>query len=754
MDKMLLMPIPVTAPSEIVQVQFRDARPNADHPLQAISYAEFRDLPRSLSSVSGLAYQRRQGALAVLNGHRELLWASLVSENYFKVLGVAIQPGIGFSQDRPNLIISHGLWMREFGGRPDVIGQIMPIYGQSFAIGGVAAPDFVGTDTIFPSDLWIPVETWLQLQPEFRTMIERRDDQGGIIWGRLRAGVQPEQASAEIESVVRSEPSQNSPVLDRHLVGYAYAEFTERETGNKIVTAIGVLMLGILLAVACANVAGILLAQAEERRQETAVRQALGATRARLVRASLVESIVLSLFAAAIGLACARTLMNLLPILLPSLPIPVHFEFSIGPRVWIYVISLVCVSALFFGLIPAWRGSRPDLLSGLRRDFAVSILRAHIPIRSILIVAQVAAAEVLLFSAGLIFDSLSTLRRVDPGFDPSRPVAIATLVPTTEDGGAIQVDCEAIRERLARIAGVRRVAYGQTVPLSGTQGPTLRLEVSGEEPREILGGMAGPAFFSTLGVPILSGRDLQVSDRQAVLVNATLARQMDPTGNIVGREIRLDGAIREVVGVFRDTATSSVRDPVRPRAITLAPSRSGGDTTFAIEVIGHPAGYVALLSSELAAAQPGSTVMNSKTLRQHFEGSFFAERTATKAFYVLGLLSLLLTATGLYGISTALFARRSKEFAIRLALGAAPHQIMGLVLRGALVLTASGLVLGLAIGIPAALLIASKVPGFSTWSVPALVLSSVIVIAATIAAAAQPVHRVLRIQPSDVLRSE
>jgi len=754
MDRILLTPIPVSAPDEIVRVMFRDARPNADHPFELVSYPEFRDLRRSLSSVSGLAYQQQQGVITALNGQRELLWAQLVSDNYFDVLGVTIQPGIAFSQDRPNLIISHGLWMREFGGRSDILGQILPIFGQRFAIGGVAAPDFVGTDKLLTADLWIPVETWLQLEPQYRTMMERRDDREGIIWGRLRAGVQPEQVSAEVNGVVKGELSPNSPVLDRNLTGFAYAELAERERGGKVITAIGVFILAVLLAVACANVAGILLAQAEERRQETAIRQALGATRARLIRASLVESIMLSLFAAAIGLACARTLMNLLPGLLPALPIPIHFEFSIGPDVWLYVISLVCVSALFFGLIPAWRGSRPDLLTGLRRDFAVSILHAHIPIRSILIVAQVAAAEVLLFSAGLIFSSLSTLRQVDPGFDPSRPVAIATLVPTTEEGVPIQIDCEPILERLARIVGVRRVAYGWSVPLSGSIGYTVRLETPGQEPREILGGRAGPAFFSTLGVPFLAGRDLQDSDRQAVLVNATLARQLDPSGRVIGREIRLDGAIRQIVGVFHDAASGSVRDPVRPRAISLQPSRSAGEITFAIEVPGDPAAYVALLSSGLVAAHPGSTVMNSKTLRQLYEDSFFAERTATKAFYGLGLLSLLLTATGLYGISTALFARRSKEFAIRLALGAAPYQIMGLVLRGAVILTAGGLVLGLAIAIPIADLITSKVSGFSAWSMTALGLSCAIVITAAMAAAAHPVHRVLRIQPNDVLRSE
>jgi hypothetical protein len=222
-------------------------------------------------------------------------------------------------------------------------------------------------------------------------------------------------------------------------------------------------------------VAGILLARAEERRHETAIRQALGASRARLIREWMVESAVLSSLAAALGLAGAKVLMNLLPGLLPSMMIPIHFEFSFGPRVWLYAASLVLVSALSFGLVPAWRGSRPDLLSGLRRDSGISILHVHIPIRSLLIVAQVAAAEVLLFSAGLVLDMVSTVQRIDVGFDPHRPVAMAVLVATGEDGSVRPIDCEAVRDRLAGIPGVRRIAYSRSVPLSGSGGGnTLR----------------------------------------------------------------------------------------------------------------------------------------------------------------------------------------------------------------------------------------------------------------------------------------
>jgi predicted permease len=756
MDRLFLTPEPIRAPGEIVEIQFRDTRPNVDHPYQMVSYPDFQDFRSSLKSFSGLAYQCRQGAMVALNGHRALVGAHLVSEDYFSVLGLPIPLGPGFLKNRPSLIVSHSFWMREFEGRPDIIGRTLLVNGQTFTIDGVAAPDFRGMrEMIIATDLWIPVETWLQLQPSFRALMERRDMRGGgSLWARLRPAVPPAQAAAEVESVGR-ELAQRWPATNRYLVGQTFAPLADHERGGITLTAIGVLLLGILMAVACANVAGILLARAEERRHETAIRQALGASRARLVREWMVESAVLSSLAAALGLAGAKVLMNLLPGLVPSTVIPIHFEFSFGPRVWMYAASLVFVSALSFGLVPAWRGSRPDLLSGLRRDSVVSILHVRIPIRSLLIVMQVAAAEILLFSAGVVLDTLSTVERLDVGFDPRRPVAMAVLVATGEDGSQRQVDREAVRDRLARIAGVRRVAYSRSVPLSGSgDGATFRIEAPGQEARNVMGVSAGPAFLSILGVPILSGRDLQATDQRAVLVNATLARQLDPAGKAVGREIRLDGAIRQIVGVFQDTAWSSVYDGPRPRAIALTPARSGGDVTFAVEVAGNPGAYVAALRNELAAAQPGSTVASSKTLWQHYQDSLFVQRIATQMFYGVGLVAMLLTVAGLHGITSALFARRSKEFAIRLALGAAPRQIMGVVLGSSLRLAVGGLALGLAIAVPGALMLASKIHGFSPWSVSALGLSSAIVIAAAVAAGAQPARRVFRIQPGDIVRSE
>ena len=750
MDRLFLTQIAVKAPREIVEIEFRDTRPNSSQPYRQVSYPEFLDFRRSLHSFSGVTFESHHGGMIVWNGRRLLAGVTVVSQEYFSVLGVPMQLGPGFLKNTRSLVIGHDFWMREFAGRRDIVGQTLLVNGQSFTVGGVAAAEFRGTNQFMAPDLWIPVEAFGD--PVLTAMAARRDVREETVWGRLRPGVSVAQGATEVDRVC-AELARQWPATNRYLTGFTNPRFDQGFKGVTL-TTIGVLLLGILLAVACANVTGILLARAEERRNETAIRQALGASRARLVREWMVESAMLSTSAAALGLVGARVLMKLLPGLLPAMVIPLHFEFSFGPRVWLYAASLVFFSALTFGLVPAWRGSRPDLLSGLRRDSAVSVLRFRIPVRSLLVVGQVAAAEVLLFGAGLVLDSVSAVRRVDAGFDPRRPVALADVLTMGDDGTPRQMDCEAVRDRLARMARVRRVSYGRSVPLSGMAGPTLRLEAPGQEPRGVLGGSAGPAFLSMLGVRILSGRDLEAGDRHAVLVNATLARQLDPAGNAVGREIRLDGAVRQIVGVVQDAKWNTVYDPPQARVIALTPARSGAEMTFAIEVDGNPGAYVAALRSQLLAAQPGSTVASAQTLWQHYQDSLFLERMATQVFYGLGLLALLLTVAGLHGITAALFARRSKEFAIRLALGAAPGRIVRTVLGSGLKLAAAGLAVGLAAGLSVALYVASRVHAFSPWSVPALGLSSAIVMLAAIAAAAQPARRVLRIQPGDIVRSE
>ena len=331
---------------------------------------------------------------------------------------------------------------------------------------------------------------------------------------------------------------------------------------------------------------------------------------------------------------------------------------------------------------------------------------------------------------------------------------MAMLVPTAEDGSLRPIDREAVQDRLAQLGGVRRVAYGGMLPLSGSIGARRRMETPGQEPRDVYQSYAGPGFFSILGARILAGRDLLATDQQGVLVNLTLARLLDSSGAVAGRQIRVDGTIVQIVGVFQDTPWSSLGETPGPRMVGLSPPRSGGEATFLMEVSSDPRGYLPQLRGELMAVQPGSTVLFSKTLRQHYDDSLFLERGATKMLYGLGLLAILLTATGLHGITTALFVRRSKEFAIRLAVGAAPRQIMRTVISSGVTLAVAGVALGLVLAMPGALVLRAKVHGFVPWSFATLGLSSAIVLSVAIAAALQPALRVLRIQAADALRTD
>jgi hypothetical protein len=344
---------------------------------------------------------------------------------------------------------------------------------------------------------------------------------------------------------------------------------------------------------------------------------------------------------------------------------------------------------------------------------------------------------------------------MDPGFDPQRPVTLAVVLPAAGDGGPKDVDCEAIRERLLRIGGVRAAAYGRIVPMSGREGPVVRLELPGEEMREIRGGSAGAGFLSMLGVRFLAGRDLRPNDERGVVINAALARQLDREGRaVVGRQIRLDGALREVVGVFPDIAWNTIYDAPRPRALGLTPGRAGGDMTFAIESGGDPAAIVGPVRAELAAFDRNLTVPAVNTLAQQYRDALFMERLATQVFYALGALALLLTATGLHGIANALFVRRSKEFAIRMALGAAPGDVVRQFLGSGLKLAAIGFGIGLAITLPVGVWIASKVPGFEAWTLPAVGLSAALVLTGCLAATLRPARRVLRIAPGTLVRTE
>jgi len=749
MDNALLTPLPITSPLSIYEILFFDPHPQSDQRFEQVSYTEYKQFQDSLHSFSGVAYQRKQGVIVSNNGRRSLKGAYIVSSNYFKLLGTPVE-GPGLPVDgRPGVVISHRFWDQELGHRANVIGEQISVDGVLLPVVGIAEPSFSGIGEVISIDLWIPAETWLASEPN---QVTWNDQHEGIIVGRLRDNLSKSEATAEVKSVGRAIALQsygtNSP-----LVGYAYQAIAEVETRNAKLAVLAVFVLVLLLAIACGNLVGILLAEAEERRRETAIRQALGASRARLILEWMLESVVISTVAEVVGAIGAAVLIMLVTTQLPRTMFPINAQFSLGYRVWIYALLLLCFSVIASSLIPAIRGSHRDLLSGLQRSGFISIIRVRVPIRTMLIVAQVAGAEILLFAGGIALPALWNLEKISPGFDPSGSVVVVSM--SRENLGAKDpVNRDQIRELLASTPGVRRVAYGASIPLSGQVGMAVVAEASGQTLGRIQEDLMSPGFLSVLGIPLIAGRDLQRQDLLSVVVNEALAKQIDRSMNVLGREIRINGEAKNICGIAKDVHWTSLYDADIPRVMSLLQANSLGDTTFAIQVSDEAGSHIPILERKIEQEEPRLAILTIKTLRQNYEESFYPERILTKSLILVGIIALLLAITGLYGILASVFAQREREFAIRVALGARPWTIIQNVLRSSLFPAIAGLAFGGSVGLVGAVLLAHNTSAILINPFWAAVFSSLVVIGASGSASMHPIRRVLRINPVEIIRVE
>lgn len=748
MDNVLLTPLPITSPKSIYEILFANPHPhNSDLRFEQVSYAEYKQFQGSLPSFSGVACERRQGVFVSNNGRRSLRGAYVVSSNYFKLLGVPLE-GPGFSAGgRPGVVISHRFWEQELGHRPNSIGQEISVDGTLLPVLGIAEPGFNGIGEVISIDLWIPARVWRASEPNQSAWSDQHD---GIVLGRLRNGVSKGHAIAEVESVGRAIALQSFG-SSTPLIGYTYRAIENQENKNAKLAGLAFLVLALFLAIACGNAVGILLAEAEESRQETAIRQALGASRARLILDWILASLVISVVAEVAGAIGAVLLVRLATTQLPRTMFPINAQLSFGYRVWVYAFLLLCFSVLTSSLIPAIRGTRRDLLTGLQRGRFISVIRVRVPVRTMLIVAQVAGAELLLFAAAIALPALWNLEKVSPGFNPSRPVVVVTM---TGQNRGDTVHRDQLRDFLARTPGVRQVAYGASVPLSAQMGRTVVAEDSGRTLGRIQENLMSPGFLSVLGIPFVAGQDLQRQKPLSVVVNEALAKQIDPSMDVLGRKIRINGQARQICGIAKDVHWNSIYEPDSPRIMSLFRANSVGDTAFAVLVNGSAGSYVPLLQRRIEHEEPQYAMLSIETLHQIYRESFYPERALTKSLILLGMIALLLAVTGLYGILASVFAQRAREFAIRVALGAQPWAIIQGVLRSSLVPTVAGLVFGGTIGLVGAVLLAHNTSAISISPFSAVALSSVVVIAASVGASIHPITCVLRINPVEIIRAE
>ena len=763
-----------------------------------LSYPEYADIRRGATTIEDLhAYQLllEASSLRVGTGGVERAFVTAVSTNFFHALG--IQPAAGRLFEAADseqagasalVVISDRFWDRRFSRDPHIIGQSFKINGYPFTVLGVAAQGFAGTSVTAP-DLWIPLGMLAAIKPEDgNRLLTGRQVGWLVVSGRLRRGTSKARASAEVAAIgrelERAYPQSDQPpqgiamdgLVDRAFDGFVWSVETSSPIpyGLRLIAAgfltVLMVLVSTVLVIACANVAGILLARATARRREMAVRVASGAARGRLIRQLLTETTLLFVFGGLVGLLLARMLTSLLVSLLPAFPVPVSLSVPLDQRVVAFSLAVSFIAAAIAGLAPALRASRSDVVSALKDD--VSATPERLWLRHSFVVAQVAFSLLLVIAAGLFVRALENRRSLDDALDPTGIDTVSidlSMAGYTEATG--QQFSSSLIERVRALPGVVSATIADRAPGAGAM-MLGGVSVPGVSPPPgsayfaLKWTLVLPGYFGTLGVPILEGRDFTDLDRKGAEPVAILGRraaeQFWPGRTGVGQFIIVHalgpGAqtapVRlRVVGVVKDVSREGRPDIYVPLAQRYHPTLTIlARRDSARSVTNELRDAVTALNSDLPllSAQPLESLVNGPIETQL--------RVAATVAGVVGVVGLMLAAIGIYGVTAYSVSRRTREIGIRLSLGARSANVVGLVLRQGMFLVATGAGIGLLLGLAAGRLVMGRgfgpgveVPPFDG---PTFLGAALLFAVVGLVACYAPVRRAVRIGAMDALRYE
>jgi predicted permease len=774
----LFKPLPVAEPERLVAVyNFEKNEFIAHTPLAYPDFADVRARNQVFDEMIGYAL----APLALERGaENQAIIGELVTGNYFSTLGVRAAYGrlLRADDDRtrgahPLAVLNYATWQRRFGGDSGVIGQTVRLNGHVFTIIGVAPAGFNGLTRGLAAELWVPMQMTAALRANDPERLARRDSRWLNVIGRLKPGATLAQAQANLELLGRQLweefPTTNQ---GRAITGVAATQVRVLPDVDKILYAVsGVLMavVGLVLLIACANIANLLLAQATARRKELAVRLALGASRARLVRQLLTESLLLAVAGGALGLLAAAGSNRLITNLLNAgrLPLPIQFDLglSLDWRVFGFALLAAFGTAVIFGLAPALQASRTELTTALKEEAGTTTgTLAKGRLRSALVVAQVALSLVLLLAAGLFVRSMQQAHRIEPGFE-TRGVATAAFDLSLKGYNQTQGEnfYRQLRERVSALPGVEAVAFASHVPLSFEMRTTRaasegRDAVPEKEWPEVDAATVGPGYFETLRIPLLRGRAFTEQDgnRSVAVINETLAQQFWPGQDALGKRLRAGGRkdYYEVIGVARTAKYRTLGEEPRPYLYEpLTTNYLPGQTVLA-RVAGDPRQVLAALRSEARQLDDQVTIISLRTLEEAAGASLLLPRAGATLFSLFGLLGLLLAVTGIAGVIAYHVSQRTHEIGIRLALGAQPRDILALVVGQGMRLVGIGAALGLGLAALLTRFLAAGLYGISPLDPVAFVGVPLLLGGVALLACYFPARRAAKVDPLIALRHE
>jgi putative ABC transport system permease protein len=770
----LVRPLNVPEPDRLVRIF--SGRQGASYEM---SYPNYVDLRASAQSFSELAvYSSPQPMIlgsAGQNGSEssERIWGTVVSGNYFDTLGVSAAVGRTFAPDedkvvgsRPVVVISHRLWKEKFNADPQVAGRTIRLNGHLLEVVGVAPDRMLRAGVLFQSDLWVPMMMEGEAMPGQSFKLIRRNETFLSPIGRLRPGVTLAQARAEAANLAirmeRDHPQENHE--------FGLFVLTEREGRTPFLPGLeqfGWILLaivGLILLIACANIAGLVLVRSLARRKEFGIRMSLGAGRWQLMRQLLTEGMILSLSGGLLGLGVAILGSRMLLKFTPPLPLEISLDVSIDYRVLMFTLVTSLATGILFSILPACRSTKLDLGGMIKGgDTALGQGRPRMLGRDALVIGQIAVSLVLLVMAGLFVRSLGRAQHLNLGFDPTnRLLASAdTFLANYTDDQNRTFD-KRLLEEVRSMSGVIDASSTAFAPLSGGYLGDGHVHIEGETPvpdyqrPKVFYDRVGPAFFRTMGTPLLAGRDFTerdvYSNAPVAVVNEMFANSFWPGQNPVGKHLRLnssDSPWVEVVGLVPSGKYQSLGESPQ-RHLFLAGHSSG----LVIHTASDPHQYIQAIRAVVQRLDPNLAVADVQTMDEHLGFAFYPARMSA---YLLGLFSVLglsLAMLGLYGLLAFVIRRRTHEVGVRMALGAQKKDVMLLVVRQGGSLVAIGVALGLAAAYAATSLVAAMLYGVSghdplTFAAVSLLLGLVALLAIYI-----PARHAARVEPTVALRYE
>ena len=769
-DTAAFRPLPVRNASELQEL-YGTLNNGADYTLQ--SYLNYKDYRDRNQVFSGLIAYRIVVASLSHNGTNERLWGMTASGNYFDVLGVPLQLGRGFlpeedqtPKSHPVVILSYGCWQKRFGADPGIVGRTVSLNNVAFTVIGVARKGFAGTEVAYAPEFWAPLMMSAVIEPG-SNYLEQRVDNNLFVIGRLKPGVTKAQAEAALKILTdemgKEYPKENAgrgielipPGLFIPSIRNAVFALAT------VLAAIGALV----LLLACVNLANLLLARATERRKEIAIRLAVGASRARLIRQLLTESVMLSLLGGAAGVSLAAWITHLVRTVKLPTDVALMFDLRTDWRVLSFTLVLSLITGLVFSLIPALQSSKPELVPALKDESSLAGFRRS-RLRNTLVVIQVALSLVLLICAGLIVRSLQEAQRMQPGFNPQNAVALSFDMGLQGYDDAKKLAFQKqVLERVRSLPGIESAAITDNIPLSLNYSSTS-IYVEGQPPTPMsqlplaIPMSVTPNYFRTMGMS-LRGRDFMEQEdkkeNRVAIVNETFARKFFPGQEAIGKRFNFGGSENpfwEIIGVCGDGKYNTLGEEpqpavFRPQLRDCSPSvslvaRTRGDTGTALVA----------LQREMRSLDPTLPLFEVKTLTEHMKIPLFPARIAAGALGSFGVLALVLAAVGIYGVMSYVVAGRTREIGLRMALGARGGNVRNLILRQGMMLALIGSMIGLAIAFGATRLLKTVLYGVSAIDPTTFIGVTFLLGAVALFACWIPALRASRVDPMVALRAE